>query len=169
MKRSLIAVALGASLCLPLAAAAQDGPPPGQPPGPPPAAMRATMEKVHAEAKAAAYAALSTAHAATVQSITAQVAAGTLDRRAAEKQIDDLLAPAEKTAVLAAAEKARTQMRAAMAVPPPPPPPPVDGGPPPRDGERFGPPTAGRLMVMFSLPPPGRRMTQPTARSSAAP
>jgi hypothetical protein len=72
------------------------------------------MEKIHAEAKTAAYAALTPAHAASVTSIAAQVAAGTLDPRSAEKQIDTLLTTDEQTAVRAAERKAMSDMRSAM-------------------------------------------------------
>jgi hypothetical protein len=179
MRRAVVLVALCASVLFPVVASAQDGgPPAGPPPGgmgrgnwpSPSPAMRAAMEKAHADAKAGALAALTPAHAASVQSILAQVTAGTLDRRAAAGQIDALLTPAESAAVVAAAEQARRAMHAAMAAGGPPPPPsggPPDGPPPGRG--MFGPPTAGRLFLMLSMPPPGMRMTQPTARSSAAP
>jgi hypothetical protein len=151
MRRAVVLVALCASVLFPVVASAQDGgPPPGPPPGgmgrgnwpSPSPALRAAMEKAHADAKADALAALTPAHAASVQSILAQVTAGTLDRRAAAGQIDALLTPAESSAV---------------------------GGPPPPPPPFGGPPSAGRLFLMLSMPPPGMRMTQPAARSSAAP
>jgi hypothetical protein len=142
-------------------------------PSPSPA-MRAAMEQARADARAAAFAALTPPHAASVQALLAQVTAGSLDPRAAGTQIDALLTPDEKSAVLAAAEKARRNMRSALMGAPPPP---ADGAPaggpppggPPAGGGMFGPPTAGRLLVMLSVRPPGRRWTQPTARSNSAP
>jgi hypothetical protein len=137
------------------------------------------MEKLRADAKASAYAALTPAHAASVQGIVAQVAAGTLDRRAAAGQIDALLSPDEAKAVLAAETKSRAAMRAAFAgaggPPPPPPggPPPGAGGPPPGAGPpgggRFGPPSAGRFLLMVSMAPRQMRNTMPRARSTSAP
>jgi hypothetical protein len=175
MKRTLVIVALCASVCLPLVASAQQGPPgpmgAGGRPSPSPA-MRAAMEQARAEAKTAAFAALTPAHAASVQAMLAQVTAGTLDRRTAAQQIDALLTPAESTGVLAAAEKARSSMRAAMTGMAPPPPgaaAPPPGGLPPGGRGMFGPPSAGRALVMLSLSPPGRRYTMPTARSTSAP
>jgi hypothetical protein len=184
MKRAIVIVALCASALVPALAWAQQGPPPG-PPGPmgadgrpsPSPAMRAAMEQARAGAKAAAFAALTPAHATGVQAILQQASAGTLDRRAAAQQIDALLTPDERAAVLAAGDKARRDMRAAMRgsdVPPPPAggPPPAAGAPPgpPPDGRgTFGPPTAGRLLLMLSLAPPGRRSMMPLARSSSAP
>lgn len=182
MKRALVIVALCASVGLPGIAWAQQSGPPG-PMGPmggdrpsPSPAMRAAMEQARADARAAALAALTPAHAASVQAILAQAAAGTLDRRTAAQQIDALLTSDEKTAVQAAADKARRNMRAAMNGMPPPPPPgagaPPQGPPPgsrPGGPGMFGPPSAGRVLVMLSMAPGGRRSTMPTARSSAAP
>jgi hypothetical protein len=178
MKRLWMLCSLCALTLLPAAAFAQEGPPGmGGPPSP---QQQAAMEKIRTDAKAAAYAALSPAHAASVNAIVAQVAAGTLDRRAAGGQIDALLTPDEAKGVLAAAAKSRDAMRAAMggaAGPPPggPPPgagaPPPAGGPPPGGppgGGRFGPPTAGRFLLMISMSPRQMRRTQPRDRSGAA-
>lgn len=134
------------------------------------------MEKARADAKVAAYQALTPAHVTSVNAIVAQVTAGTLDRRAAAGQIDALLTANEKTAVMAAADKSFAAMRAMRGgggPPPPssgaagPPPPPGPGGPP--GGGRFGPPSAGRFLLMVSVPPGQMRYTQPRARSSSAP
>lgn len=171
MKSLLVVLALCATVALPVAASAQAGPP-GMG-GPPSAQQRAAMEKLRADAKASAYAALTPGHATSVQGIVAQVAAGSLDRRAAAAQIDALLTPDEAKAVLAAEAKSRAAMRAAFAggAPPPPgagaPPPPPGAGGPPRGG-RFGPPSAGRFLLMVSLAPQ-RRGTMPRARSTSAP
>jgi hypothetical protein len=158
---------------LPVAALAQQGPPGmGGPPSP---QQQAAMEKIRADAKAAAYAVLSPAHVASVNGIVAQVAAGTLDRRAAGGQIDALLSPDEQKGVLAAAAKSRDAMRAALrgAGAPPPGGPPPGAGPPPGDGPpgggRFGPPSAGRFLLMVSMSPRQMRGLQPRARSSSAP
>jgi hypothetical protein len=154
--------------------------------GPPSPQQQGTMEKIRTDAKAAAYAALTPGHATSVQAIVAQVAAGTLDRRAAAGQIDALLSPDEAKAVLAADAKSRAAIRAAFGGnggPPPPPgagPPPGPGGPPPPGGGapgagppgggRFGPPSAGRFLLMISMGPPrGMRDTMPRARSTSAP
>jgi hypothetical protein len=174
MKRLLVLLALCASVAVPPAAFAQPAPP--MPGGPSPE-QRATMEKIRTDAKAAAYGTLTPAHASAVTAIVAQVAAGTLDRRAARRQIDALLTPDEQKAVLAASDKARDAMRAAMGPggPPrgaggPPPgagPPPPGAEPPP--GGRFGPPSAGRFLMMVSLSRDQMRSTMPRARSSSAP
>src|ERR1700677_1003485 len=96
MKRLLVLGTLWVLFALPAAAFAQQSPPPGMG-GPPPSPQQlAAMEKARADAKAAAYAALSPAHAASVNAIVAQIAAGTLKRRAAGDQIDALLSPDEE-------------------------------------------------------------------------
>jgi len=158
----------------------------GQPSGPAPE-QRDALDKAHADAKAAAYAVLTAPHVASVSAIAAQVAAGSLDRRAASGQIDALLTPTEAKAVLAAAVSSRKAMRAAMMAaggPPPPPAGPSGGGeppgmagppmgpdgPPPPGGGRFGPPSAGRYLLMVSLSPRGMRgHLPPRAGSSPAP
>jgi hypothetical protein len=159
---------------MPLAALAQPAPPlQGGPPSP---EQRAAMEKARADAKVAAYQALTPGHVASVNGIVAQVAAGTLERRAAAGQIDALLTPDEKTAVMVAASKSFAAMRGAMrgpGGPPPPqagaggPPPPGAGGPP--GGGRFGPPSAGRFLLVISMSRNQMRNTQPRARSTSAP
>lgn len=178
MKHLFTVLALCGVVVLPLAASAQAGPPGmGGPPSAPSPEQRAAMEKFRADAKASAYAALTPAHAAGVQTIVAQVVAGTLERRAAVGQIDALLTPDEAKAVLGAAARSRAAMRAAMAGaggPPPvaPPPPgamPPGAGGPPSGGGRFGPPSAGRFLLMVSMSPRGRRDTEPRARSTSAP
>jgi hypothetical protein len=182
MKTFLLLVALCAAIAVPAIVLAQQGGPPG-PMGPggwhsPSPQMRAAMDKAHADAKVAAYAALSPAHATQVQAIVSQVAAGTLDRRAAGAQIDALLTPDEQKSVLAAGEKARSEMRAAMAANgmAPPPGPPSAAGPPPPPGAagppqygRFGPPSAGRVLLMLSRAPDQMRSTMPGPRRSSAP
>ncbi len=177
MKRVFVLLALCASVSVPAAAFAQ--------PAPPTADQRAAFDKMRADAKTSAYATLTPAHAASVTAIVSQVAAGTLDRRAASKQIDALLTPDESKAVLAAADKSRAAMRAAGVGPPGRPPgaggppsgaagpsqgggPPQGAGPPGGSG-RFGPPTAGRYLLMVSMTPAQMRSLQPRARSSSAP
>jgi hypothetical protein len=181
MKTFLLLVALCAAIAVPAIVLAQQGGPPG-PMGPggwhsPSPQMRAAMDKAHADGKAAAYAALSPAHATQVQAIVSQVAAGTLDRRAAAAQIDALLTPDEQKAVLAAGQKARNEMRAAMAANgmAPPPGPPAAGAPPPPGAAgppqygRFGPPSAGRMLLMLSVTPDQLRSMIPGPRRSSAP
>jgi hypothetical protein len=163
MKRLWMLCSLCMLVAVPAAAMAQQGPPGmGGPPSP---QQQAAMEKVRADAKAAAFAGLSPAHAASVNAIVAQVAAGTLDRRAAGGQIDALLTPDEQKGVLAAAAKSREAMRGAGAPPPP------GGGPPPGPPGpgRFGPPSAGRFLLMVSMSPRQMRGLEPRARSSSAP
>jgi hypothetical protein len=166
MKRPLVLLALCASVAMPLAAFAQPAPPM---PGAPSPEQRAMMEKLRADAKTAAYGALTPAHAAAVTAIVGQVTAGSLGRRAAGKQIDALLTPDEQKAVLSAAGTSRKAMMAAMGGPPPgrggPPP----GSGPPRDGGRFGPPSAGRFLLMVSMTRGQMRFTMPRARSTSAP
>jgi hypothetical protein len=175
MKRLLVLLALCASVAVPLAAFAQPAPPMQGGPSP---EQRAMMEKMRTDAKAAAYSTLTPAHASAVTAIVAQVAAGTLDRRAAGRQIDAMLTPDEQRAVLAAADKSRAAMRAAMGPGGPPPgagaPPPGAAGPPPGagpppDGGRFGPPSAGRFLMMVSMSRDRMRSTMPRARSTSAP
>jgi len=168
MKRSLVLLVLCASVAVPVAAF-------GQPAGPPP--NQAMMEKMRADAKAAAYSALTPAHATAVTALIAQVAAGTLDPRAAGGQIDALLTPDEQKAVLAAGAKSRQAMRASGMMgaggPPPPPgaagPPPGAGGPPPPGPGRYGRFTAGRYLLMVSLSRGQMRSLMPRARSTSAP
>jgi hypothetical protein len=169
MKRMLVLFALCATVGVPIAASAQAGP--GMQGGPTPE-QRATMEKARADSKAAAYNVLTPAHAAAVTAIVAQVVAGTLDRRAAGGQIDTLLTPDEQKTVLAAAEKSRVAMRAMMGPGGPPPgagPPPPGAGPPPTGGARFGPPSAGRYLLMVSISREQMRSLMPRARSTSAP
>jgi hypothetical protein len=165
MKRLLL-LALCAAIAMPLAAFAQ--PAPSMQGGPPTPEQRAAMEKARADAKVAAYQALTPAHVTSVSAIVAQVAAGTLDRRAAGGQIDALLTPDEKTAVMAAANKSFAAMRSAMGGPGGPPPPQAGAGGPPGGG-RFGPPSAGRFLLMVSMSRGQMRNTQPRARSTSAP
>ena len=106
---------------------------------------------MRADAKTAAYAALTPAHSASVTAIVSQVAAGTLDRRAAAQKIDALLTPDESKAVLAAADKSRAAMRAAGFAPP---------GRPPGAG---GPPNAARGAAA------GRRTTAGSRPAAADP
>ncbi len=181
MKRLPVLLALCVGLAVPAAGLAQPAPP--MPGGPTPA-QQAALEKIRTDAKAAALGALTPAHAASVNAIVAQVAAGTLDRRAASTQIDAILSADEQKAVLAAADKSRRAMRAAIGDGPPPgpggpplgagPPPPGTGGPPPGAGPppgggRFGPPSAGRFLLMVSMSRGQMRSTMPRARSSSAP
>jgi hypothetical protein len=178
MKRMLLLVALCAAVGVPIAASAQAGP--GMQGAPTPE-QRAMMDKARIDSKATAYNALTPAHAAAVTAIVAQVVAGSLDRRAAGAQIDALLTPVEQKAVLAASDKSRAAMRAAMmaaggrppdAGPPPPPGPggpPPGAGPPPPGGGRFGPPSAGRYLLMVSMSREQMRSLMPRARSTSAP
>ena len=164
MKRLWMLCSLCVLMAVPATALAQQGPPPGMG-APPSPQQQAVMEKARADAKAAAYAVLSPAHAASVNAIVAQVLAGTLDRRAAGGQIDALLTPDEAKGVLAAAAKSRP--------PGGPPPPPAGAAPPPggepQGGGRFGPPSAGRFLMMVSMSPRQRRGFAPGPRSSSAP
>jgi hypothetical protein len=172
MKRSLLLLALCATVALPVAAFGQAGPP-GMQGGPPTAAQRATMEKARADAKAAAYLALTPAHKDRVTAIIADVAAGTRDPRAAAKLIDDVLTPDEQKAVRDAEQASRQAMRGGpMGGPPPGPPPGAAAGaagPPPPQGRRFGAPSAGRYLIMLSLTREQMRSLMPRARSSSAP
>jgi len=152
MKRSLVLLVLCASVAVPVAAF-------GQPAGPPP--NQAMMEKMRADAKAAAYSALTPAHATAVTALIAQVAAGTLDPRAAGGQIDALLTPDEQKAVLAAGATSRQAMRASGMM--------GAGGPPPPGPGRYGRFTAGRYLLMVSLSRGQMRSLMPRARSTSAP
>lgn len=154
MNRWLIALALSAGIAVPVAVIAQQqgqAPPARQAPSP---EMRAQMQKVFADAKTGALGALTADHRTRAQSIVDQVSAGSLDRRAAAQQIDDLLTPAEQTAVNAVSQKARDEMRAireasGMAGPPaggpPGAAPPAGAGPPAGTPTRK--PDPGRFLV----------------------
>lgn len=114
MKR-LLALAFCAAL-IPCAALAQSTPPrpPGPPGGGPPPQMRAMMDKMKAN-RAAMFAALSPEHRAAVEAAIGQLATGTLaSPQDAIKQIDSVLTPSEKTAVLAGHTKAMADMHAMM-------------------------------------------------------
>jgi hypothetical protein len=185
MRNALAVAAFGVSLVLPLVAFAQPGPPSPSP------ELRSMMERVHAEARTAAYAALTPAHTAAVSAIASQVAAGTLDRRAAVQQIDALLTPDERKGVMTAAYNARRTMFEAMAAagagpmmerggrpggpppggpqsggrPPGGPPPggPALGGPSPGSPPAAGPPDRGRPPVAGGPPGgPGGRFRRPS-------
>jgi hypothetical protein len=194
MKRTLMLLAVCASVALPVIAAAQPGPGPGGPP-PPTAEQRAAMDKLRADAKTSAYAALTPAHRDRVTAIVADVASGKQSRADAAKAIDDLLTPDEHKAVRAAAESSfRARMNAMMGGRPPGPPGPppaahgaqhsgpsgagpAPNGPPPAfgpggpggpGGRRFS-PSAGRFLLMVSLSRGQLRNVIPRARSTSAP
>jgi len=105
---------LSLALCfvlLPVAAGAQSPPMHGPTPSP---AMRATMDKMKAD-RAALYAALMPEHRAAVETIIGQLATGKIaSHQDAAKQIDALLTPDEKTAVMAAHTKMQGDMRSMM-------------------------------------------------------
>lgn len=120
MKRLLLTLALTAAASLPIAASAQQGPP--GPPNPPTTAqrtqMRANMEqmrKMHEQFRAQILGALTPEHRQLLASIAGNLAiAPQPDYRAAVRQLDDALSPAEKSAILADEKQMREQMRAQM-------------------------------------------------------
>ena len=114
--KKLLAFLFAAAIALPFTSPALAQTPPE---GPPPA-VRQQLEQLHATARTNAFNALSADHRAKVQSIVDQVNAGTLDRRDAATQIDAILSPDEKTAVLAEGKKMREAMRTYFAQNPPP-------------------------------------------------
>ena len=148
--KKLLAFLFAAAIVLPFASPALAQTPPDQ--GPPPA-VRQQLEQLHATAKTNAFNALSADHRAKVQAIIDQVNAGTLDRRDAGTQIDAILSPNEKTAILAEGKKMRDAMHQFFAQNPPPgggmgPGP---NGPP---NGQFGnrahrTPSAGRMLLML--------------------
>jgi hypothetical protein len=145
MNRWLIALALSAGIAVPVAVIAQQqgqAPPMRQAPSP---EMRSQMQKIFADAKTGALAALSADHRTRVQSIVGQVNAGTLDRRAASQQIDELLTPNEKTAISALSQKSRDEMRSLRESSG------MTGGPP-AGAPQGGPPRGGT----HRTPDPGR-------------
>lgn len=124
MKRMLALAAMTAAMCAaPLLAVAQTAPapPPAAPPAPS-AEMRAQFEAMHAQVKTDAYAALSADHRTRVTSIVNAIVAKQTNVYAGIGQIDALLSDAEKTAVLAVAQRAHDTMRANMSKMAPPPP-----------------------------------------------
>lgn len=180
------AVPLAAALIacvLPLAVAAQPGPPPGGY-GPPSPEVREKIEHLRAAAKTAAYAALTADHRSKVGAIVERVKSRVLEPRAGAAEIDALLGTDEKKNVLAAARHAREEMRTAMGMPPreggpPQGGPPPEGGPPPDGGAGapVGPPPspggpdgggarrpqsdAGRYLLFVSLDPRSMRPQRP--------
>jgi hypothetical protein len=110
LKFAAIAFAVAA---IPLSASAQ----PAASDNGAPSDWRAKMESVRAGAKADAFGALSDDHKAKVQAIVDAFDAdgSTVAIGDATKQIDAVLTPQESAAVLAAQQKMRDQMRAAMA------------------------------------------------------
>ena len=125
MKR--IAVAVLAFALTPLAALAQDAPPPGPPPGPDamgtpnPAmmsAMRATheqMRQLHLQTRTAMLAGLTQQHRAAIASLVGQYAISpNPDPRVLEKQFDALLTRGESQNVINLAGSERTNERGMM-------------------------------------------------------
>jgi hypothetical protein len=102
-----------AAAVIPLSASAQTSPPDNGASSD----WRAKMQSVRAGAKADAFGALSGDHKAKVQAIVDAFDAdgSTVAIGDATKQIDAVLTPEESAAVLAAQQKMRDQMRAAMA------------------------------------------------------
>lgn len=124
---------------------AQTAPGPGMP------APSAQMIQAHAAAKTAAYNDLSADHRAKVQSIADRFNSGAIGRDDAISQIDAILTPAEKQAVLEEARKVHEQMRkdhpdGTMGPGGPPP-----AGAPPRP--MHGPPDAGHFLLAVSATP----------------
>jgi hypothetical protein len=105
-------LALAATL-FPVCVSAQPSPQNGGPPDD----MRAKMDALRADAKTSAFAALSDAHRAKVQSIVDAFDAdgSTVGLGDASGQIDAVLTPQESSAVLAAQHKMRDAMRADFA------------------------------------------------------
>lgn len=158
MSRWTLAVILCASILVPLAVNAQQASPD----------PRAMMQKIFVEAKTNAFAALSPDHRTRVGTIVQQLNTGAVDRRAAAEQIDALLSPNEKTAILAVEQKAFGELRAARSAANPNAAVPAPGGPPPGappGGVRRA-PDPGRFLVLLSRPQ--RRGLPPEQRSPNA-
>ena len=124
MKHLALAILLAAGL--PVAAAAQQGPPTGMGAGSPMMrhhmsdADRAKMMQMHTQARTAILNALSPAHKALLQSVAGALAvAATPDGAAAAAKLDAALTPAEKKAILDTANSMHSQMQAMMPSPPP--------------------------------------------------
>jgi hypothetical protein len=102
-----------AAAVVPLGASAQTSAPDNGPPSD----WRAKMDAVRADAKVGAFGALSDDHKAKVQAIVDAFDAdgSTIAIADATKQIDTVLTAQESAAVLAAQQKMRDEMRAAMA------------------------------------------------------
>jgi len=112
MKLTLPVLALALATGLPLAACAQQSNAAENGPSP---AIRAQMQQARDNAKTAAFNDLTPADRAKVQAIINQVNNGQLtDLRAAAKQIDAALTPAESQAVLGERDKMMAAMRANM-------------------------------------------------------
>jgi len=135
MKLSLPVLALVVATGLPLAACAQQSNAAEN--GGPSPEIRAQMQAARDSAKTAAFNDLAPGDRARVQSIIDQVNNGQLtDIRAAVQQIDAILTPAEKTAVLAERSKMMSTMRANM-------PARTENGPPTAPGPNGGGPSGG--------------------------
>jgi hypothetical protein len=136
MIRSFYVLCLAACVGTPLAAFAQQAPPP--PPGnagQPPMSRRAQVDAITRQARIDAFAALTPDHRARVQTIVAGVVAGSIQPRDAARQIDALLLPQERQAVIGVAMTARGQMRSLF-----PRPGGAPAGGPPNAGPGYAPP-----------------------------
>lgn len=124
MKRTLLALVL--ALGLPVAAGAQQGPPPDMGPGggmmqhQMSDADRAKMMQMHGQARAAVLGALTPAHKTLLASIVSALAISTNpDAKAAAAKLDAQLSAPEKKAIVDAENSMHEQMRAMMPSPPP--------------------------------------------------
>jgi hypothetical protein len=138
-----------------LASAQNDGPSPD---------MQAKMQSVRADAKTSAFAALSDDHRAKVQAIVDAFDAdnSTLAIADATKQIDAILTPSEAAAVLAAQQKMRDEMRAAMS---------ANGAPGGGEHRGFGgahrAPDAGRFLLQVDATPDRYRAAMEAERGNS--
>lgn len=168
MKKPFFALLMAAAL-VPFAAVPTMAQTPPDSYGPPPA-VRAQLEQIRATYKTNAFNALSQAHRTQVDAILSQVNAGTLDRRTAAQQIDQLLSPNESQAILTQGKSMREAMRKVFEANAP-----QDGaqqpmGPPPGAQGQPGPngeqhvrraPDAGRMLIMLGT---NRRMRPPSSQ-----
>ncbi|HTX60123.1 MAG TPA: hypothetical protein VMH02_10670 [Verrucomicrobiae bacterium] len=120
MKQSLLALALALTM-LPVAAAAQNAPPQGGPPSWTPEQRQAMMqtfktfrdqtEKLEEQTRTEVLAGLSAVHRQAVANIVGGLAVSAKpDVDVAVRQIDAILSPAEKSAILSAHNALRSQM-----------------------------------------------------------
>ena len=120
MKRLLLSLAFAAAV-FPVAASAQQNP--AGPPNPPSAAQRQQfrakfeqVRKLHEQYRAQVLGALTPAHRQLLAQIAGNLAvASRPDYRAAVAQLDAALSPGEKSAIMAAEQNMRSQMKSMMA------------------------------------------------------
>jgi hypothetical protein len=150
MKRLLLSLALAGTVAMPLAASAQQAPP-----SPPTQAQRQQMHanfekmrQLHEQFRAKVLGALTPAHRQLLAQVAGNLAVSTKpDYRGAAKQLDAALTPAERNAIMSAAQQMRSQMKSIVAGMPKPQWMGHNGGPPPPHMAEHHQATAGGILL----------------------